>query len=267
MEAGVTGVLDRVVDAVKTVARKEIMPRYLTVAQHRKTDGSLVTAADIAAQKALAERLTAIHPAPLMGEEMTEAEQWEQWLAGEEALWCVDPIDGTTNFCNGVPYFGVSVALLQNGRSVLGVVYDPVADEMFCAERGQGAYLNGEPLPIRELAPSMRSAMANVDFKRLGSALKRALAESPPYGSQRNYGASTLEWCYVAAGRFHLYLHGNQKLWDYVAGSLILAEAGGSMCTLENDDFWAGRRWQRSVIAALDRGLFEQWKAWLRAHA
>ncbi|MBA2351868.1 MAG: inositol monophosphatase, partial [Burkholderiales bacterium] len=65
--------------------------------------------------------------------------------------------------------------------------------------------------------------------------------------------------------RFDLYLHGGQKLWDYAAGSLILKEAGGSMCTLNRDDFWAGRLWQRSVIAALDPDLFVAWKAWLRA--
>jgi myo-inositol-1(or 4)-monophosphatase len=257
--------LAAVIETVKSVAAREIMPRYLSVAQHRKADGSLITAADVAAQEALSQKLTELCPAALVGEEMTEAEQWEQWLAGDAGLWCVDPIDGTSNFCNGVPYFSVSVALMRNGRSVLGVVYDPVAGEVFCAERGQGAYLNDEPLPIKERVPSLRGAMANVDFKRLTRTLKLALAESPPYGSQRNFGASSLEWCYVAAGRFDLYLHGNQKLWDYAAGSLILEEAGGSICQLESDDFWSGRSWQRSVVAALDPGLFQQWKAWLRA--
>jgi myo-inositol-1(or 4)-monophosphatase len=261
------GMLAQIVEAVKAVAASEIMPRYLTVAQHRKVDGTLVTAADVAAQRALTLALIKICPAALIGEEMTEAEQWEQWLAGDSGLWCVDPIDGTTNFCNGVPYFGVSVALMRNGRSELGVVYDPVADEVFCAARGRGAYLNGEPLPIKERAPTLRGAMANVDFKRLNANLKRALAESPPYGSQRNFGASSLEWCYVAAGRFDLYLHGSQKLWDYAAGSLILKEAGGLMCQLESDDFWSGKGWQRSVIAGLDSSLFEQWKVWLRARA
>ena len=81
--------------------------------------------------------------------------------------------------------------------------------------------------------------MAQVDFKRLPPALARDLVAEPPYSSQRNFGASTLEWCYVAAGRFDVYLHGGQKLWDYAAGSLVLEEAGGLMCTLDHDDFWA----------------------------
>jgi myo-inositol-1(or 4)-monophosphatase len=108
--------------------------------------------------------------------------------------------------------------------------------------------------------------MAAIDFKRLQPALAQQIVAQPPFASQRNFGASTLDWCYVAAGRLSLYLHGGQKLWDYAAGSLILAEAGGSMCTLNEDDFDAGDRWQRSVIAALDPGLFTSWKAWIRSH-
>ena len=162
--------------------------------------------------------------------------------------------------------FAVSVALMKQGRSVLGVVYDPVADEVFHAEKGGGAWLGDERLPIKTHVPHIRNSMANVDFKRLGKGLAGELAASPPYSSQRNYGAGTLEWCYLAAGRVDLYLHGGQKLWDYAAGALILEEAGGCMCTLENDDFWADDLWRRSVIAARDPGLFQVWKNWIRAH-
>ncbi|MBC7943780.1 MAG: inositol monophosphatase family protein [Burkholderiales bacterium] len=257
--------LEPVIAVVKAVAAAEIMPRYLRVAHKRKTDGSLYTEADIAAQEALSRKLREIYDGAMIGEEMTRLEQAEQWLAGDAGLWCVDPIDGTSNFVNGLPYFAVSVALMQHGRSILGVVYDPVADEVFYAAQGCGAWLNGEPLPIKDRAPALREAMASVDFKRLTPKLAEHLATEPPYSSARNYGASTLEWCYTAAGRFDLYLHGGQKLWDYAAGSLILKEAGGSMCTLNRDDFWAGRLWQRSVIAALDPDLFVAWKAWLRA--
>lgn len=266
MEAALSGtLLPGVIAAVKAVAAREIMPRYLRVAHRRKSDGSLFTEADIAAQEALALRLKELYPGPVVAEEMTQAQQAEQWLAGDAGLWCVDPIDGTSNFVNGLPYFAVSVALMRHGRSVLGVVYDPIADEVFYAEQGGGAYLNGERLPIKEVAPALGGAMAAVDFKRIGPRLARELAVFPPYSSQRNYGASTLEWCYTAAGRFDLYLHGGQKLWDYAAGSLILAEAGGGMCSLETDDFWAGPLWQRSVIAALDHELFGAWKQWIRA--
>ncbi len=257
---------ESVIDAVKRVAAEEVMPRYLKVAHQRKADGSLFTEADLAAQQALTTRLRAIYPCPVMGEEMTREQQQELWNAGEDGLWCVDPIDGTSNFVNGLPYFAVSVALMKHGKSVLGVVYDPVADEVFHAARGAGAWLDDERLPIKLHVPHIRNAMANVDFKRLRKSLAAELAVAPPYSSQRNYGAGTLEWCYVAAGRIDLYLHGGQKLWDYAAGALILEESGGGMCTLTKDDFWADDLWQRSVIAARDPALFQIWKNWIRAH-
>ena len=258
--------IQRVIEVVRQVAADEVMPRYLKVAHQRKSDGSLFTEADLAAQDALARLLPGIQPGPIVGEEMTREQQAEHWIEGAEGLWCVDPIDGTSNFVNGLPYFAVSVALMRKGRSVLGVVYDPVADEMFYAEKGVGAWLNGERLPIKQHVPHLRNAMAEVDFKRLPRSLGAALAAAPPYSSQRNFGASTLEWCYVAAGRFDVYLHGGQKLWDYAAGSLILEEAGGRMATLAHDEFWADGLWQRSVVAARDSKLFEAWRQWIRAH-
>lgn len=258
--------LDAVIAAVKAVAQQEILPRYLRVARQRKADGSLFTEADVITQEVLSRELCKIFPGPVVGEEMTEQEQLDRWRAGDAGLWCMDPIDGTSNFVNGLPYFAVSVALMREGRSVLGVVYNPVADEMFYAEKGKGAYLNGEKLPIKEHVPALRSAIANVDLKRLGEKLAKSICSARPFSSQRNYGSCSLEWCYTAAGRFDLYLHGGQKLWDYAAGCLILEEAGGHMCGFDHDDFWAGPLWQRSAIAALDPGLFIQWRDWVRAH-
>jgi myo-inositol-1(or 4)-monophosphatase len=260
------GILSRVTQAVRQVAAEEIMPRFLHVAHERKADGSLFTAADLAAQEALVRALREIRSVPVVGEEMTEAQQGEQWLAGDAGLWCVDPIDGTSNFVNGVPFFAVSVALMQAGRSVLGVVYDPASDEMFYAARGEGAFLNGERLPLREGRSRLRGAIAGIDFKRLPKGLAAALAAEAPYSSQRNFGAGTLEWCYAAAGRFDVYLHGGQKLWDYAAGSIILEEAGGKACTLTNDDFWSADLWLRSVIASCNPALFAEWRDWIRAH-
>lgn len=257
--------LNAVIEAVKTVSREEIMPRYLKVARQRKSDGSMFTEADLAAQNALVSALTAIAGHPVLGEEMPFALQKELWQAGEAGLWCIDPIDGTSNFVNGLPYFAVSVALMRQGRSVLGVVYDPVADEVFYAEQGKGAFLNGVQLPIKEYMPDLCHSMAGIDFKRISSTLAQKLASAPPYSSQRNFGASTLDWCYIAAGRFDVYLHGGQKLWDYAAGSLILQEAGGILGTLVQDDFWSDDVWQRSVVAARSEGLYQGWRAWIMA--
>jgi len=259
--------LEQVIATIKLVAHEEIMPRYLQVERIYKSDGSFYTAADMAAQNSLAEKLCVIHPAAVVGEEMADAEQFEQWEKGCSGLWCIDPIDGTSNFMNGLPYFAVSVAFMRDGRTVLGVVYNPATNECFYAERGKGAYLNGQALPLSRRNTSLQRAIANVDLKRLKRQLAGAIAASPPYASQRNYGACTLEWCYTAAGYFDLYLHGGQKPWDYAAGCLILEEAGGQRCTLTNDDYWSTPPWRRSVIAALDGTLFEQWRDWVRAHS
>lgn len=262
---GMSAMLKAVVAAVKLVAAEEIMPRYLKVSHQHKSDGSLCTEADIAAQQALTKKLQSILKVPVLGEEMTDAAQREIWQSSKEGLWCIDPIDGTSNFVRGLPYFAVSVALLREGNSVLGVVYDPVADEVFAAELGKGAFLNGEKMLCREVVTSLDQALANVDLKRLGSKLAGQLASSPPYSSQRNFGASALDWCYTAAGRYDLYLHGGQKLWDYAAGMLILLESGGYASCIEHDDFVQSDVWRRSVIAARDEKLFGEWKRWIRA--
>jgi myo-inositol-1(or 4)-monophosphatase len=239
------------------------MPRYLKVAHARKDDGSLFTEADLVAQHALDAQLKAILPCPMLGEEMTEAEQSSLWVAGADNLWCVDPIDGTTNFVSGLPFFAMSIALLRQGRPVLGVVYDPQADECFYAEAGCGAFVDGDPLPLKLPPDKLKRCIAGVDFKRIPRVLAGRLAAEHPYSSQRNLGASTLDWCYLAAGRLHVYLHGGQKLWDYAAGALILEEAGGKACALDQGDFWQGDPWKRSVIAALTPALLTEWRGWI----
>lgn len=264
--AGLSATLKAVIAAVKLVAAEEIMPRYMKVAHQHKSDGSLCSEADLAAQEALTRKLQAIVNVPVIGEEMSEKQQKALWADGMQDVWCIDPIDGTSNFLRGLPYFAVSVALLRGGKSTLGVVHAPVGDETFAAESGRGAFLNGAKLVGRNVAKDLPDALANVDMKRLDSKLVTQLAVNPPFSSQRNFGASTLDWCYTAAGRYDVYLHGSQKLWDYAAGSLVMQEAGGHACCLDIDDFSKGDVWHRSVIAALDTHLFEQWKGWIRSH-
>ncbi|HMM55012.1 MAG TPA: inositol monophosphatase family protein [Candidatus Desulfobacillus sp.] len=255
-----------VTQVVREVAAQVVMPRYLQVVREHKADGTIFTEVDIAAQRALAERLQRLRPRPLLGEEeMAEEEQRQLWQEGSAGLWVVDPIDGTTNFVAGLPFFAISVAYFIDGRAVVGVVYNPATREMFFASRGGGAIMNGLRLPLRPPAASLAECVAGVDFKRIPKKLGDALATRPPYYSQRNFGCSTLEWAYAAAGRLDLLLHGGQKLWDYAAGRLILEEAGGGMCTLKHDDFDADDLWKRSVIAAVDPQLFSAWRDWIRA--
>ncbi|MBV8464958.1 MAG: inositol monophosphatase family protein [Burkholderiales bacterium] len=257
--------LDQLIQTVRHVAETEVMPRFLRVGASRKDDGTLFTEADLETQRALERELPKIVAAPVLGEEMTPEEQSALWNEND-ALWVIDPIDGTTNFVHGLPYFAISVALMRSGRPTLALVYNPVSKEAFYAAKGAGAFLNGQPLPLKRHVPQMSEAIAGVEVKWLGGRLPQRLSSVAPYGSQRNLGASTLDWCYIAAGRFDVYVHGGQRLWDYAAGCLILEEAGGAMTSLYHTDYWADDIWHRSVVAALNPGLFTQWTHWVKTN-
>ena len=252
---------------VREVAREEILPRYLKSARNRKEDGSLFTEADVESQRRFSEELPKLLPGAVLGEEMTAAEQAHLWNEGARGLWCIDPIDGTTNFANGIPLFAVSIAYLIDHEPVIGVVYNPITDESFYAARGAGAFLNGTELPLRAGATELRDAVAGVDFKRISHHLGDELAVRPPYYSQRNFGSSALAWCFVAAGRLDVYLHGGQMLWDYAAGRLILAEAGGVAEALDGGVLMSGPAIKRGVIAATSPALFTEWSAWVKARS
>ncbi|MDO5686137.1 MAG: inositol monophosphatase family protein [Neisseria sp.] len=260
--------LNRLQELMRDVARHEVMPRFLRVGSSKKADGSLFTEADLASQRALEEGLRKIIDCPVLGEEMSDAEHRRLWAENRDGLWVVDPIDGTTNFVSGMPHFAVSVAFVQNGRSTLAAIFNPIADEMFSAVRGGGAFLNQTALPLRRTVRPLCEAVAAVEVKYLRSGtLAGRMQNLSPCGSQRNMGCSTLDWCYLAAGRFDVYVHGGQKLWDYAAGALIFEEAGGALATLEGDDFWSGQHvFKRSAIAALQPELFSAWLKWIRAN-
>lgn len=258
-------VIEQVADLLREVAKSEILPRFLRVGHTRKEDGSMLTEADLACQHALTECLPQIVPHPVLGEEMSREEQDDLWEHHQDGLWVVDPIDGTTNFINGLPHFAISVALMQQGKSVLGVIYNPITNELYSAAKDQGAYLNGVRLPLRKNSNRLKDAIAGIDAKYLRSArLASRLNSIAPFSSQRSMGSSTLDWCYLAAGRYDIYLHGGQRLWDYAAGAIILEEAGGRIASLQQDDFWSDIPWKRSVIAASDAQLFSQWHSWVR---
>jgi myo-inositol-1(or 4)-monophosphatase len=249
---------------VRQVAREEILPRFTEVQHHIKHDGSLVTEADHATQHRLQTLFRERWPAiAFLGEEMSP-HRHERLMAGDSPLWCVDPLDGTSNFATGIPFFAVSVALLRHDRPVMGVVCDPVRDECFSASPGEGAWLNGSRLGVPDATERpLRRAIACIDLKRLERSLATRLVGEQPFGSQRNFGASSLEWCWLADGRFHVYLHGGQKLWDYAAGSLVLSEAGGHASTLHGEPVFQAGLEPRSVVASLDRKLFTAWCGWL----
>jgi len=251
--------LKQLKDIVISASKVELLPRFNTVERAYKPDGSVVTEADLIMQEQLTSRLKEAYPdIDLLGEEMT-ADQQQSLLTSSKALWCLDPVDGTSNFAAGVPYFSVSLALIENGIVTLGIVYDPIRDECFSAQLGQGAHLNKLPLSSKDTGLSLQRAIALIDFKRLSSELATQLVTEIPFGSQRSLGSIALELCWLAAGRGHIYLHAKQHLWDYAAAHLILSEAGGHACKLAGNSLKNNQLKPCSTVAALDKSLFNQW--------
>ena len=259
--------LEMLVALVEDVATAELLPRYRHVTSRRKSDGSLLTEADLAVQRELRQALQARFPQyALLGEEMSAEEQQHLLAAGQAGLWCLDPLDGTGNFAAGIPIFAVSLALIRSGRVELGVVHDPLRGESFWARRGAGAWLDGERLRVPDAPETLADTTGLVDLKRLPAPLATALATRPPYRSQRSFGSVALDWCWLAAGRCHVYLHGSQRLWDYAAGALVLQEAGGAGGLLSD---FAGD-WQHAVdlaprigLGAANAPLLAAWRRWI----
>lgn len=151
----------------------------------------------------------------------------------EEFLWIIDPVDGTTNFVHGFPYYSVSIALAHQGEVIVGVIYDPSRDEMFVAEKGKGAYVHGTRMTVseeRELASSLVAIGTPPDREFALPVNMRAIqALAPQVRSLRAGGSAALHLAYVAAGRLSAYTEVGLSPWDVAAGALLVHEAGGSM--------------------------------------
>lgn len=167
----------KLMQIVTETAKHELLPRFAKVNHQFKNDGSIVTEADIIIQQRLSEQLLQHWPETvLLGEEMSTEEQ-SAALSSDKPVWCLDPLDGTTNFAAGIPYFAVSLSLIDNGKVVLGLVYDPIRDECFFAQDSSDsdaiAYLNNEPLIRKESSVSLNKSVAIIDFKRLTNELSQ----------------------------------------------------------------------------------------------
>jgi myo-inositol-1(or 4)-monophosphatase len=168
--------------------------------------------------------------------------------------WVFDPIDGTTNYAHGLPIFCSSLALEIDGEIVVGAVYDPTRRELFTAERGQGAWLNGSPLRVSSADELIDSLLVTGfhygiqrDAEELVSLFREFITRSR---AVRRLGSAALDMCYVAAGRFDGYWESKIQPWDVAAGALIVAEAGGRVSTIGGDLF---RSRAGSVIATNGR--------------
>jgi myo-inositol-1(or 4)-monophosphatase len=261
--------LEKLKSLVKVAAQEILLKDFGHSEFEYKDDGSVITPADLAMQNRLENDLKQ-HWAmyEVLGEEMTLDKQLAVINhAGEDkqnGYWCIDPLDGTSNYAAGLPFFAVSIALIINGQQYLGLIYDPVRDEMFTAIKGHGAYLNDSLIDHSQLKfPDNKPIVAEIDLKRLPEQLAIKLVTESIFASQRNIGSSAIDWCWLAAGRFDIYLHGGQKMWDYAAGSLIFREAGGHSISLDNQEVFRGELETRSVLACYDENLFKYWYQWI----
>ncbi len=145
-------------------------------------------------------------------------------------VWIVDPLDGTRNYASGIPFYSVVVALALDGEPMVGVNYDPSRDEMFEAEKGKGAFLNGEPIEVSKRAALTDSVLGmDLSYNNEGAVNGMDVIRSiwPDMQTARIMGSAALGISYAAAGRSDLYFHHQLEAWDQVAGLLLVREAGG----------------------------------------
>lgn len=194
-----------------------------------KGDIDLVTEADLAAEKLIIERIRSHYPRhAILAEESGASVELD---AGKsDWKWIIDPLDGTTNYAHGYPCFCVSIAVERAGQIELGVVYDPTRDELFAAERGQGATLNERPIRVSTIA-DLNSAMLCTGFPY-------NVRERPDFAREfinftmtaqavRRDGSAALDLAYLACGRFDGFWEDGLNAWDIAAGLLLIEEAGG----------------------------------------
>ncbi len=196
----------------------------------------LVTEVDLMSENFLREQIAIHYPKhQILAEESGLSETTSDYR------WIVDPLDGTTNFAHGYPFFSVVVALEYQKEIVLGAIYDPIRDEMFAAERGQGATLNERPLRVSK-TPSLDKALLVTGFPyNVRSSPQKNLDHFSDFldvaQAIRRDGSAALDLCYVAASRFDGFWELNLAPWDMAAGSLIVAEAGGTVTAFNGEPF------------------------------
>ncbi len=248
---------------IPAISNKILNDFFNQTTAETKTDGSIVTEADLAMQNAISAELLKLAPdIPLLSEEMTTQEQTDV-VTNCPSYWCLDPVDGTNNFHHGVPLFAVSLALIVDKQLGLGIIYDPVRKETFSALKGSGLRINGYKYEPPKQTEELGLCLASVDFKRLNSNMKLRLCQTMPFKSQRNIGTCALEWAWLAAGRTQLLLHGGEKFWDYAAGCLLLAEANGVSSTDTLQPVFNNSLENRPIIAAITNSLHQSWSAFL----
>ncbi len=213
-----------------------------TARVHHKSEKDLVTDADVAAQIAISKALFEAYPSHgFLGEEGAAGIS-ESQIQGNESSpyqWVVDPLDGTTNYAHGFPQYAVSIALTYEREPVVGVVYDPEVNELFCAIKGQGAWLNDRPIaPSQrtEISQALVAAGLSPNLTRESPEIRNLVSMLLTSRSIRRLGSAALNLCYVACSRLDGYWGGTLQIWDIAAGVLIVREAGGVVTDYQGDD-------------------------------
>lgn len=195
----------------------------------------IVTDADQAAELVIAGGITAAFP-----DHRLIAEEGARGNESSSYGWVIDPIDGTTNYAHRLPQFAVSIALEFHGEPVIGVVYDPMRDELFHARIGRGAFVNDRPIHVSGTADLIASLLAsgfsyNIEERPMSYALWIDINDQAQ--GLRRAGAAALDICYVAAGRLDGYFEKPVNAWDIGAGAIIVLEAGGRLSALDGTPF------------------------------
>lgn len=207
----------------------------------------LVTEIDHASEEFLINEISLLFPGHSFLAEESGASQGQT-----EHLWIIDPLDGTVNYAHGVPLFCVSIAYSYRGEVKLGAVYDPLRDELFTAERGKGAWLNGHPLKVSSANELIQSLLVTGFAYDIGQTMQDNLDNFVKFSkiSQgvRRLGSAAIDLCYIAAGRLDGYWELSIKPWDIAAGGLIAEEAGATVTKVDGDPVYL--RPPQSVLAA-----------------
>lgn len=201
-----------------------------------KSRSNLVTEADLASQQAIAELLHSRFPQHgLLGEEDLGHDR-----PPTEYCWVIDPLDGTTNYVHGFPYYAVSIGLEYRGELIAGAIFDPVRDEMFLAAAGAGATLNRRRLKVSDISTldqAMVIASLPVGTSTSDIAVNRFLRVLPHVQTVQRTGSAALNLAYLAAGRLDAFWSSSLKPWDMAAGVLLVTEAGGNVTKLDGGRF------------------------------
>ena len=200
-----------------------------------KGPGDFVSSADKRTEKTIIEELQKAHPEYGI---ITE----ETGIINKSNIknrWIIDPIDGTMNFLNGIPQFAISIAYEDNNEIICGVIFNPITNEMFCAEKGNGAYLNNSRIRVSN-KKKLKDALLVTGGPKGASKIKNKIYSeyinvSNNVSNVRKFGSAALDMAYVACGRFDGYWQRELNYWDIAAGVIILREAGGFIDFFEDD--------------------------------